>query len=97
MVCDDGETARVKLVGGGVTALTTRLTMTPCDNVPLVPVSVMRCVPVGVDGLVSTVTVDEPDPVTDGGLNVTLVPLGAPLELKFTVPVKPLSAVTVAV
>jgi hypothetical protein len=50
---------------------------------------------------VCIVSVEEPPPVIDGGLKPPLViPVGKPLSLptlKFTVPVKPLSGVTVTV
>ncbi len=64
---------------------------------PLVPVIVIVDVPTGVVLAVVTVMVEEPEPVTDGGLKEAVAPVGNPLAVKVTVPVKPLSAVIVAV
>ena len=64
---------------------------------PLVPVIVMENVPVGVVLLVLTVIVEEPDVVTDVGLKLALAPVGNPLALRLTVPVKPPDGVAVAV
>ena len=64
---------------------------------PLVPVIVKVDVPKGVDALVVTVSVEDPEPVTDGGLNATVVPAGLPVTLRDTLPVNPFSALTVAV
>jgi hypothetical protein len=47
--------------------------------------------------LVLTERVEEPEPVTEVGLKLALAPAGKPLTLKFTTPVKPPDAVTVAV
>jgi hypothetical protein len=41
--------------------------------------------------------VEEPDVVTEVGLNEALAPVGSPLTLKATVPVKPFAGVIVAV
>ena len=57
----------------------------------------MENVPVGVELLVATVIVEEPDVVTDAGLKLALAPAGNPLALKVTVPVKPPDGLTVAV
>lgn len=64
---------------------------------PLVPVIVSGKVPVGVEVLVVTVIVEEPEPATEGGLKLALAPAGNPLALRVTVPVNPPEAVTVAV
>ena len=53
--------------------------------------------PVGVVDAVVTVKVEDPDVVTDAGLNEAVAPAGNPLTLKFTVPVNPPDGVTVAV
>ena len=42
-------------------------------------------------------TVEVPEPVTEVGLKVAVAPVGNPLALKATLPLKPLSALTVAV
>ncbi len=41
--------------------------------------------------------VDEPEPVTDVGLKLALAPLGSPLAVNVTVPLKPPDPVAVAV
>ena len=53
--------------------------------------------PAGVEPEVDTVTVVEPEPATDPGLNDAVAPVGRPEALNVTVPLKPLVAVTVAV
>ena len=68
--------------------------MTECVLVPLVPVIVRVAV---VRLLEFTVSVDVPEPATDVGLKVAVVLRGTPVTLRFTVPVKPLSAPTVTV
>ncbi len=68
-----------------------------CVRLPLVPVIVSVRVPVGVLDRVEIVSVEEPEPVTDVGLNDALVREGKPLTLKVTVPPNPLMAVTVTV
>jgi hypothetical protein len=50
---------------------------------------------VGVELAVVTFKVDEPEVVTDAGLKDAVAPLGSPLRLKDTAPVKPLVGVTV--
>jgi hypothetical protein len=46
--------------------------------------------------LVVTERVELPEPATDVGLKVPVAPLGRPLTLKLTLPVKPPDGVTVA-
>ena len=60
-----------------------------CAIVPLVPVMVSLEVLLAAVEAACTVTVVEPDPVNDAGLNpaVTLGP-GNPVRVKFTVPTK---------
>jgi hypothetical protein len=65
-------------------ALTTSVTVVLCVRLPLVPVMVRVYVPAGVDVLVATVIVEEPDPATDCGLNDALAPAGRPLALNVT-------------
>jgi hypothetical protein len=50
-------------------------------------------VPAGVDPVVETVNVDEPEPLTDAGLKLAAAPLGEPLALSDTAPLKPFKAV----
>jgi hypothetical protein len=78
--------------------LTVSVTVVECDKVPLVPVIVSVTVPVGVEPAVVTVSVEDPEPLLTGvGLNVPVAPLGSPLMVKLTAPVKPLSGLTFAV
>ncbi len=76
---------------------TTSVTVVECTRLPLVPVIVKVNVPDGVDVLVVTDMVEEPEPATEAGLKLALAPAGKPLALKLTVPVKPPDPVTVAV
>jgi hypothetical protein len=66
-------------------------------RLPLVPVIVSEYVCSAVEEVVVMVRVDEPDPVIEAGEKVTFAPAGAPLALRFTVPLKPLCGVTVIV
>ena len=53
--------------------------------------------PGGVAGVVDTFSVDDPEVVTDAGVNTPVAPEGRPVTLKATVPVNPFAGVTVAV
>ncbi len=53
--------------------------------------------PPGVELAVVTVIVEEPEPLTEGGVKVAAAPTGSPLTLSATLSLKPLRAVTVAV
>src|SRR5947209_7367566 len=90
-----GESEIVK--SGAGAAFTTRVTVVECTRPPLVPVMVKVYVPAGVLVLVVTDMVEEPEPVTEAGLKLALAPLGNPLAVKFTAPLKPPDPVTVAV
>jgi hypothetical protein len=46
-------------------------------------------VPVGVVVAIETVSVELPEPAIDVGLKLAVAPVGSPLTLGFTVPVKP--------
>jgi hypothetical protein len=46
---------------------------------------------------VVTFIVEDPEPVTEGGLKLAPAPAGNPLALKVTVPLNPPDGVTVAV
>ncbi len=87
----------------GVTAIekspppTTNVTFTVCATGPLAPLIVRAYEPGGVAALVETVSVVEPDPVTDPGLNEAVAPEGRPLTLKLTMPLNPVPPATVAV
>jgi hypothetical protein len=52
---------------------------------------------VGVELAAETIMVEDPEPVTEVGLNEAIAPVGRPLALKVAVPVKPLLGVIVAV
>ena len=54
-------------------------------------------VPVEVDEVVLIVSVDVPLPTTEVGLKLAVAPDGSPRTENVTVPVNPLSALTVAV
>ena len=64
---------------------------------PLVPLILNENVPVDVDALVLTVSVDAPWPVTELGLKLAVELNGNPRTLNVTVPLKPLIAAMVAV
>ena len=68
-----------------------------CVMLPLVPVMVSGKVPVEGCPPVVMVSVDVPEPVTDDGLKLALVPRGRPLTLRLTAPVKPFNAPMVIV
>src|SRR6185369_7188847 len=57
---------------------TTNLTVVECDRLPFVPVTVNVLVPAGVEPVVLTVRVDEPEPVTEAGLKPPVAPVGRP-------------------
>jgi len=76
---------------------TVRLTVAECERLPLAPVTVRLYVPAGVEDDVVMLSVDEPEPVTDAGLNVPVAPVGSPLTPKVTVPAKQFSADILAV
>ncbi len=77
--------------------MTIRLTVVVCVRLPLTPLMVRVLVPAGVLVAVVTVSVDEPDPVTDVGLKAPVAPEGSPLTVNATLPLNPLSAEMVAV
>ncbi len=66
-------------------------------KLPFVPVIVKVYVPGVVLLPAFTVIVEEPEPVTETGLKLTLTPAGAPVALKLTFPLNPLSALTLTV
>jgi hypothetical protein len=69
-----------------------------CVRVPSVPVMVMVAEPVVVLLVVVMVSVDDPEPpLTEAGLKLAVAPEGKPLALSVTVPVYPLTGLTVAV
>jgi len=91
--------ATVTLVGLAVTekssgAATVTVTVVEWESVPLVPVTVTVYVP-GVE--LEQFSVEVPEPVTLVGLNVHVSPVGDTVEARETIPLNPLSAVTVIV
>ena len=68
---------------------TVRLTVVEWTMLPLVPVMIKEYIPAAAFLLVSTVNVELPEFTTDGGLNLMLEFLGAPLRVNVTVPEKP--------
>ena len=94
-VREAGDAEIVKLGFGA--GFTTSVTVAECTRLPLVPVMVKVYVPAGVDVLVVTDMVEEPEPATEAGLKLALAPAGKPLALKLTLPVNPPAPVTVAV
>lgn len=91
----DGDAEIVK--SGAGAGFTTSVTVVECARLPLVPVMVNVKVPDGVEVVVVTDMVDEPEPVTDVGLKLALAPAGNPPTLKLTLPPNPPDPVTVAV
>jgi hypothetical protein len=81
-------------VGAAVTA---SVTVAVRVSDPLVPLIVSVDVPVGVLAEVVTLSVELPDPLTDAGLNEVVVPAGAPVTEKVTVPLNPFNGLTLAV
>jgi len=78
--------------------LTTSVTVVACVKPALVPATVSEYAPAGVELVVETLNVEEPDPpLIEVGLNVPEAPAGNPLTLRFTAPAKPLSGLTLAV
>ena len=91
----EGDAESVK--SGAGAGFTTSVTLVERARLPLVPVIVRVKFPACVVVLVVTSIVDDPEPVTVGGLKLALAPAGNPLTLKPTVPANPPDPVTVAV
>ena len=68
-----------------------------CESCRSAPVRGEGGEPAGVVELVVTLRVEEPEPVTEVGLKVPVAPVGNPVTLRVTTPVKPFRAPTVAV
>ena len=71
--------------------------MIECDRLPLVPVIVNLMVPEVALHVPVTCNVDVPDPVTDVGLKLAVIPEGSPLMLRATAPVNPPDGVALMV
>jgi hypothetical protein len=74
--------------------VTLRVAEAVCVNEPLTPVTVIVELPMGVLIVVVIVSVEVPDVEIDAGEKAPLAPTGRPANVKFTAPVKPLSAPT---
>jgi hypothetical protein len=73
-----------------VLLVTVRVTGVVAVKLPLVPLTVNVYVPAAVEEVVDTLRVEEPEPPpTEEGLKVTLAPVGTPVAVRLTVPVKP--------
>ena len=88
IVCEAGLIANEKFGTG----FTTSVTVAECERLPLVPVMVIVKLPAGVEPLVETLSVEDPEPLTEVGLKLAEAPAGNPLALKETLPLKPLIA-----
>src|ERR1700731_3945998 len=86
------------ITGGFPPWVTIKVVVVVRVNLPFVPEIVRGYVPTGVEALVATVSVEDPEVVTEEGLNVAVAPVGKPvLTLNVTAPVKPFDGVTVVV
>ena len=77
--------------------LTTKVTLTECVKLPLVPVMVTVKVPALALQVLVRFSVDVPEPVTEAGLKFAVIPAGSPLMLRATAPVNPPDDVAVRV
>jgi hypothetical protein len=91
---DPGEAERVKSAGAVVT---TKVTVTECVRLPLVPVIVIVEFPAGVELPVLTVNAVVAEPFTETGLKAAVAPAGNPLATNETVPLNPAIPLTVTV
>jgi hypothetical protein len=82
---------------GCCTGFTCSVTLALWVRLPLVPVTVSVYVPAAVVLAVETLNVEEPEPLTEVGLNEVVTPVGTPLTLSATLPLNPLSAPTLTV
>jgi hypothetical protein len=72
-------------------------TVVVCAKLPAAPRMLSVKVPVEVRLVVLTFRIEEPDPVTDAGLNVADAPWDNPLTLNATLPEKPFAAAMLTV
>src|SRR5262249_41675948 len=77
--------------------LTTKVTVASWLRLPVAPVTVNLYAPGGVVAEVDTVSVVDPEPVTEAGLKLAVTPDGSPLTLKLTASANPFDAVTLTV
>ena len=83
---DKGEAENAKSLAG---AFTTNVTVVLWLRLPLTPVIVSAYVAAGVEQLVDTESVEDPETLIDAGVKLAVAPAGTPLTLRLTVPVKP--------
>ena len=95
VVLDPCWTVRDVGLAESVKPATVKVTIAEWLRFPLVPVTVSRYVPLGVEAGQVTVMTEVPVPLTDCGLNVAFAPAGRPVTLRFAGPVKPYLAVIV--
>lgn len=91
----DGVAVILKSGCGG--AFTTSVTVAVWVRLPLAPVMVSVYVPAGVVEEVVTFRVEDPAPLIEAGLKLPEAPVGNPLTLNATLPLKPFCAVVDAV
>ncbi|MGH9208426.1 MAG: hypothetical protein ACRD1G_18045, partial [Acidimicrobiales bacterium] len=92
--CTDAEVGAIETA----TTVTVRVTVVVWLKLPLVPVMVSVEVPAGVELVVETLSVELPEPpLIEVGLKVPVAPVGKPLTLNDTAPVKLLRGETLAV
>jgi hypothetical protein len=81
-----------------VLVVTVSVTEVVSVKLPLVPLTVNGYVPAAVEDVVDTARVEEPEPpLIEDGLKVPLAPVGRPLTVRLTVPVKPFTGAAVTV
>ncbi len=73
---------------------TVKFTLVACDKLLLSPVMVSVEVAAGVEFAVAMLSVELPEPVTEVGLKLALAPVGSPIALRATLPLKPFCGVT---
>ena len=77
--------------------MTTKVTVTECVRLPLVPVIVIVELPAGVELPVLTVNAVVAGPFTETGLKAAVAPAGNPLATNETVPLNPAIPLTITV
>lgn len=65
-----------------------------CDKLPLVPTMLNEYVLAATELATAIDSVEDPEPLTGLGLKFVLAPLGNPVVLKVTLPLKPLIGLT---
>jgi len=95
-VCEPGVADNVK--SAVFADCTTSVTVAVWIKLPLVPVMVSVEVANGVEAVVETIKIEDPEPpLIEAGLKLAVAPVGKPLTTRDTVPVNPLNGATLAV